>query len=1241
MGTELILLITILIIVMTMSLLYLIYNIFKSKLLFKSALKASYKSGFALVALIFLYTITFSLWNSSVMFKDKVIDSTDNLVAQTNFHQVTIDSDEEIIGDNPNVLINQNKWITELGPTMEEMYETSFNDWTNIENQILSQDESLQLPGDHIDMKNTFYYKEFLDIWMYQNEKYQGNDKQTLPYINFGYNEVATLDLVIPAKEEDGTSLNARAVRMNPKDVGVVAPIPDIDDYKDELPNKLLLKEGEIPDANDSSTGTDKDDPVEIAILKSFGTNQDYPIGSTLDSKVESKDFVGSPVEYSNIYGKITGYVEHASLTFFNASNISIMPDFTQQTIMAMPYNAFNIMAKNVSGIVYPKYEINITFSEEMKFLKDGGSVEDFGVTQNEDNQDEFIKVISSYFKNSPNVEFYGQPTNTAGDNQRALKYSTALDWNNLDNAFSSGIQLTFIWSEANVVVNRIMNSIFLTINMVFIFMVLRRKVMSQSKQIGTFKAIGYNSTEIASSFTINIFIVVIFGGFASILLAFPLVSWFEALYLKTTLATELIGTQAGFSVALTSIILPLILISLAVWIFVGLILKKPVTSLLNDTTSNKPNFLVRSSTVITRHLSFTTAYATKNGIRAVGKSLVTFTAIFFSTTLLLFGVLVSGFADKASDSTLGLMNYETQSYASDKVVSLEKEAIDTYGGSDYNNVDNAYNFGVYFDYDSYSSATNQDAYHRDIANTNTNVWNDIFPSGYNQTNLEHRFKAWQQDAVYYMRDTEVFRNQSYVDVLDREFFDSYSNTTWLYYNLLTSDDPNLKKLATQKLEYKITPIDGAGTNQEIKTQEFNNLTLERVFLTMSMFFVESFDIATFTNNKIIFDIYETPAEEETLFKSTLLELNKINGVQQVPADNEKLEEIDLFSGSNISYEKSTFNLNSWLKDDDLNKFLLEYQNDDPNVLPVIIDYPTAKLYSVEQGDNIELVLPYDNGQDIIKPPTLELKVIAIYETYFSLPWFALNEEPALIKYLEEVDMYITNTDNTDDMWYANSTDISIGDVNNREFQQIEQVNKKSYSCMSSGSFYKESFFFVGSGQDETSTIENQQGYNNPIASMAPCFSIEVPSEFYLAISEEGTNMMNESLGIFVGFAYMIVFIILLVVSNETIQGSKREVSTLKALGYKTKTMSKIVLLGQSLIMIVSIFVAMPFTMLVLNLITTLLLKRAGMFFDLTPNFADLAIVIGVVVAIIVAMYILGVIVYKYTSSLDSLQRDA
>ncbi len=1259
METGTIVLITILTIVMTGALLYLIYNIITSKLLFKSALKASYKSGFALVGLVFLYTITFALWNSSIMFKDVMINSTDNLVAETNFQQITINSDKEMSGDDPNILINEEKWVTELGPTMEEMYEDSpnrpFDNWKNIEKQILELEELdpyLQLPGEHTDFKNTFYYKEFLDIWMYQNEHYQDNNKQTLPYIEFGYSEVAAMDVVISAKEEGGEDLSGEIIRMNPTDdrPSVSAPIPNFEDNK-QIPNELLLKEGKIPNANDPVDGTDEENRVEVGILRSFGEAQDYPIGEEIHLKIESEDFVGSPIEYSNLYGKVTGYVEHSALTFFYSDNLAMLPDMTKETIIAVPYDAFNKMVWNVSSTTHPKYEINVTFTDDIQYLKDGGSVEDFGTKRSEDNQEEFIKTMSSFFKRGINLKFYDEPGNTIQENERALEKSIALKWNDTSNSFSSGIQMIFSWSEMNEKVNRIMNSIFLSINLIFIFMVLRRKVMSQSKQIGTFKAIGYNSRQIASSFTINIFIIVILGGFLSILFAFPLVTGFKNMYIDTTLATEMLSTQVGLSVFLSAIILPLIVISLLVWLFVGLILKKPVTSLLNDTTANKPNFLVRASTTVTRHLSFTTAYATKNGIRALGKSLVTFVSIFFSTTLLLFGILVSGFADKASESTLGLMNYESQSYATNKVAALSEEEIELYGNNyddDKNSTDYSYDFGVGFDYKTYDENTNPEAYQSDLLDPNIDVWYEVFPDGFDYTNKTNRFEAWQQDILHYMRSTKVFRDKSYIEVLEPDFIKSYANTWSLYASLKENDSTDEEKnLTTQNLKFT-TSSSMLWPNQGVEVQEFKNLTLENILYTMSMFIASSFDESGLPNNKIIFDIYQTPEEEkkESLFKSTDAQINKINGVDQKQGDIE-LESIDLFSGPRNSFENSAFNLTSWHRNDDLNKTLLEYENNDSTVLPVLIDYPTARLMNIKVDDTVQVVFPYPREESEEEPPTLDIVVVGIYETYFPLPWFAISEDAdALITYLEEVDMYVTEQENTNYMWYSDSNIISpikigIENINNREFKHSKEATNKSYSCISSGNFYAPSFYFVGSGDYTTSTLENKQGNLHPITNMAPCFSMEIPTEYYLAISEEGTNLMNQMLSIFVGFAYMIVFVILLVISNETIQGSKREVSTLKALGYKTRTMSKIVLLGQSLIMMASIFIALPFTVLVMSMITNLLLREVGMFFDLTPVFRDIAIVISVVLVIIVVMYVIGTIVYKYTSSLDSLQRDA
>jgi hypothetical protein len=79
-----------LIVIMLLALLYLLFIIFNSKLLFKSAFKGIKNSLISITFLTFLYTVTFSLINSNLIYINRTTKAIDAMTSQSNYHQGTL-----------------------------------------------------------------------------------------------------------------------------------------------------------------------------------------------------------------------------------------------------------------------------------------------------------------------------------------------------------------------------------------------------------------------------------------------------------------------------------------------------------------------------------------------------------------------------------------------------------------------------------------------------------------------------------------------------------------------------------------------------------------------------------------------------------------------------------------------------------------------------------------------------------------------------------------------------------------------------------------------------------------------------------------------------------------------------------------------------------------------------------------------------------------------------------------------
>jgi ABC-type lipoprotein release transport system permease subunit len=126
------------------------------------------------------------------------------------------------------------------------------------------------------------------------------------------------------------------------------------------------------------------------------------------------------------------------------------------------------------------------------------------------------------------------------------------------------GIATSFLFINSTRMTNSIIMAIFIVINVVFMFMVLKRKVTMKSKEVGVLKALGYTSREVAVSFTVYSFFIVITGGLLSFGFAIPMQQYFinnSMSYLAITMPPPLITLDIG----IISVLLPLVAISLFV----------------------------------------------------------------------------------------------------------------------------------------------------------------------------------------------------------------------------------------------------------------------------------------------------------------------------------------------------------------------------------------------------------------------------------------------------------------------------------------------------------------------------------------------------------------------------------------------------------------------------------------------------------------------------------------------------
>ena len=780
-------------------------------------------------------------------------------------------------------------------------------------------------------------------------------------------------------------------------------------------------------------------------------------------------------------------------------------------------------------------------------------------------------------------------------------------DWRNTSNSISKGIPTAISITNMNSISNKIMMLLFLIINIIFIFMVLKRKINMLSKEVGVLKSLGYNSRIIASSFISYVMIIVIIGGLMS--LGFGMLV--QQSFTERTMnffAMSIPPAMINFEIILLSMLLPFCAISIFVWVSILFTIKKPTTSLLNNVSINKPNNFIKKTSLITMRMNFINAYIFKNGMRATGKSLAILMTITFSTIMLTFGILMGNFSKKASDTTMSILNYDSKVYVSSgqDIVLSTKDKINYY--TEYNVDDKTdtkrkeYSFGTHRNYWNKSKIDSE--------------MNHIFHGSYEPRDMNHLFKAWEYDVTKYMRDTEIIRNQT-AFTNNLLFNSSYINTARLYTIFKTSNNSHL-------ISQPLTYYDSNNSNN----QEYKNITMSTVFTVMSQI---SSSLLKNQDTNIVFDMYEQNSPTiENGTTSNSVKASLING--------KEIKEIGFaeLDGYNLTFANDETLNNNFLEleenNQNLNNKLLNQKNSSPDYSPILIDKPFSKIYNINKGDIITVQYSYDLISDINDSNALkaEFKVAGIYDSYMKLGWFVPSEDNYAKDYQQKLYEYNRNNwgDTTNGAWYNySSSEFKMKDLVSDIMVKNDDI-KKSFTCITSGTL------------DNEFSLLSQDDSSNPLSSMLLCDTAKLSKSVLETFAKDSIAMINDSLEFFIIFAYLVVIFILMVISNETIQSSKREVSTLKALGYGPGVSSKIVLTGQVIIMALCVSVAIPLTLFVLNILSSVLSSKAGMFIEFIPNALEIITIIGIILFVSIITYILGYIVYKNTSQLEALQRE-
>lgn len=197
-----------------------------------------------------------------------------------------------------------------------------------------------------------------------------------------------------------------------------------------------------------------------------------------------------------------------------------------------------------------------------------------------------------------------------------------------------------------------------LGISMFIILVITKKRIDDERLQIGVLKSLGYKTSMIATSYLVYPVVGSLIGGtigyFIGILFNGPLTGMFLS-YFNIPIS----GFQVNIAYLMTSILIPLVVLSFLSYLLAIYMLRKKPLELLKEGSHLKVNFFSKMVSKITKPLRFTSRFRYSLASRSFGKLfIVTLTS--FCTGLLIVLILVgSNLFNSMLDKSFGQLTYE------------------------------------------------------------------------------------------------------------------------------------------------------------------------------------------------------------------------------------------------------------------------------------------------------------------------------------------------------------------------------------------------------------------------------------------------------------------------------------------------------------------------------------------------------------------------------------------------------
>ncbi len=370
---------------------------------------------------------------------------------------------------------------------------------------------------------------------------------------------------------------------------------------KDKKINKPFLLEGRYPE-----------NEKEITILKGFAKKNNIKINDEYKIGEEKYKVVGFAYASDYIYPLIT-----MSVPIF---------DEAKNNVIIMNKEDYD----KIGGITDNTYAIRYTTDVKRKFK--------FEMTNNEEGTTLSIK---------------DDPTTALLENEQDKVYAGVNTV--LRIARIGGLQLEF---ASNRLFTKYFLYLLLTISVIIISIITKKRIEDEKLQIGVLKSLGYSKYTIALSYLCYPIIGSIIGGTLGFLIGSSLNTLIAKLY-TGYFNVPIEGNIIYISYLKDSILTPLILLSILCYLIAIIMLRKKPLKLLKEGSNLKVNLFSKLVNLLTKLLPFKQRFKYSLASRSIGKLLIVTVTSFGAGMLIVLTLMGINLFKSAIDESFKGMNYD------------------------------------------------------------------------------------------------------------------------------------------------------------------------------------------------------------------------------------------------------------------------------------------------------------------------------------------------------------------------------------------------------------------------------------------------------------------------------------------------------------------------------------------------------------------------------------------------------